>query len=32
MFLRLTTALTTLAVAAPAFAEEINIYSYRSPN
>ncbi|WP_299932846.1 Fe(3+) ABC transporter substrate-binding protein [uncultured Pelagimonas sp.] len=31
MFLRLTTALTTLAVAAPAFAEEINIYSYRQP-
>ncbi len=31
MFLRLTTALTTLAIAAPAFAEEINIYSYRQP-
>ncbi len=31
MFLRLTTALTTLAVAAPAIAEEINIYSYRQP-
>jgi len=31
MFLRLTTALTALAVAAPAIAEEINIYSYREP-
>lgn len=31
MFLRLTTALTAMAVAAPAIAEEINIYSYREP-
>ncbi|MGH1413233.1 MAG: Fe(3+) ABC transporter substrate-binding protein [Pelagimonas sp.] len=31
MFLRLTTALTALAIAAPAFAEEINVYSYRQP-
>ncbi|MBO9468192.1 Fe(3+) ABC transporter substrate-binding protein [Tropicibacter sp. R15_0] len=31
MFLRLTTALTTLAVAAPAIADEVNIYSYRQP-
>jgi iron(III) transport system substrate-binding protein len=29
--LRLTTALTALAIAAPAFAEEVNIYSYRQP-
>ncbi|WGW02479.1 Fe(3+) ABC transporter substrate-binding protein [Tropicibacter oceani] len=31
MFLRLTTALATLAIAAPALAQEVNLYSYRQP-
>lgn len=31
MFLRLTTALTALAIAAPALAQEVNVYSYRQP-
>ncbi|MFZ7090387.1 Fe(3+) ABC transporter substrate-binding protein [Primorskyibacter sp. 2E233] len=31
MFLRITTALATLAIAAPALAQEVNVYSYRQP-
>ncbi|KUF11814.1 Fe(3+) ABC transporter substrate-binding protein [Pseudoponticoccus marisrubri] len=31
MFARMTTALTALAVAAPASADEVNLYSYRQP-
>ncbi|MFW2543480.1 Fe(3+) ABC transporter substrate-binding protein [Primorskyibacter sp. 2E107] len=31
MFLRLTSALVALSIAAPAFAQEVNLYSYRQP-